>query len=301
MPNDWRLLYVNLHVGDLAAARDFYENSLGFEPIAEGPGTVSYPAGHALLCLDRAADAGVPPPQGRDRSIAVTFLIDDIDEMRAALEARGARLPKTLVSPAGSMIDFYDPDGHWLSLYQPSGKALGWPSAAKVRALRSAPDGRPSPARSGLNDHDVLYLFLFVDDLAGSSAFYHEGLGFQPIEVTTCNRGVTSLADGVVKYDVGGTMLTTHHVGDAEHAALHKVTTKGSGGLAVGFHVPDLDAAADELARAGLDVTRGTGPLGAIASFDDPGGHVYHLAEVSEAALARPGGDKMRHIVTASL
>ncbi|MFC6930791.1 VOC family protein [Actinomadura yumaensis] len=60
MLNDWRLLYVNLHVGDLAAARAFYENDLGFEPIAEGPGTVSYPAGHAVLCLDRAEDAGVP-------------------------------------------------------------------------------------------------------------------------------------------------------------------------------------------------------------------------------------------------
>jgi len=302
MSTGLRALYLNIHVTDITASRNFYEAGLGYRRLDEDASSVTYSAGHILLRLRHAADHGITTHDGRDRSIALTFLVDDLDAMRAALEHRGVRVTRTLTSRAGAMADLYDPDGHWISLYQPSDASLSWPSGQKIRALRTAGD-RLGRADTGLDCHDLLYLFLFVEDLESTSTFYKTALGLEPVEVTPCHRGVTSTPNGVVKYDIGGGLLTTHHVGDGDHAAAHKVTTQSTGRTALGFHTTDLSTSVMELRERGVAVSEVTVDpgTGATASFLDPCGHLYFVCEPSSQMLQRPSGPMIERILTAEL
>lgn len=281
MPTAPRLLYLVVYVRDLAASSAFYEDVLGFVALDDDRRSVRYSAGHVILCLQPASDAGVELSEGRDRSIDITFLVEDFEHLHAALQARGVRFSRTLEYEVGTTADFYDPDGHWFSLYAPSDAALRWPSADKIRTL-SALGRRDGAAVGVLDRRELVYLFLFVSDADATQVFYSDVLGLSAIEGGPCRRdsSVTRLPEGVVKYDAGGTLLTTHHV-DAEHAARFKVRTEGSGGVALAFHAADLRRSIDELARRGLTVASGPEPssLGQIATFRDPGGHVYMLCQ----------------------
>ena len=291
-----RLMYLTLYVRDLAVSRRFYEEVLGLRALDPEAKSVSYPIGHVILSLHRTADPAVRLG-GSDRSLTLTLLVDDVPAARAAMEERGARLKSTQKSPAGTMAEFYDPDGHWFSLYEASEAALGWPSARKIRMLRHAAAG-PGPG-----GRELLYIFLYVRDLAATKDFYQGTLGLEPMEVNTCHRGMTNVPDGVVKYDAGGVLLTTHHVGEDQHAALHKVTTEGSRGLAFGFHTTDLAAATAELAARGLTDTGEpvVSRFGATATFADPGGYRYYLCQPSAATMALPSGAAIRRILDADL
>ncbi|GGQ49063.1 VOC family protein [Couchioplanes azureus] len=294
-----RLMYVTLLVRDLAASRRFYEDVLGLRALDPDDTSVSYPVGHVILSLQSAPDSAVALGEP-DRSLTLALLVDDVARTRAAMEDRGGRLRPTQTSRAGTMAEFYDPDGHWLSLYEVSEPAMGWPSGRKVEALREASAGHRKPG----DDHqELLYVFLYVRDLHATEEFYQRMLGLVPMETNTCHRGVTSVADGVVKYDAGGVLLTTHHVGEGEHAALHKVATEGSKGVAFGFHTADLKASTAELSARGLAfggepvVSR----IGATASFEDPGGYRYYLCEPSDETMAGPSGAEIRRILGADL
>jgi catechol 2,3-dioxygenase-like lactoylglutathione lyase family enzyme len=287
-----RLMYVTLYVRDLAASRRFYEDVLGLRALDPDAGSVSYAVGHVLLSLHRTGDDDIPLGRS-DRSLTLTVLVDDAQTVRAAMEDRGARVKPTQTSRAGTMVEFYDPDGHWFSLYQASEQAMSWPSARKVQALRAA----------GAGDRELLYIFLYVRDLHATEKFYQRTLGLVPLEVNTCHRGVTSLVDGVVKYDAGGVLLTTHHVGEGEHAAAHKVTAAGSRGIAFGFHTDDLDASTAALSERGLAFTGEpvASRIGATATFADPGGYRYYLCQPSADTMARSSGAEIRRILGTDL
>lgn len=313
MLTEARLIFLILYVSDLAASREFYEGALGFHVLEEDGRSVRYSAGHLVLCLYRAADFGIRLSPGRDRSIDITFLADDLEGMRAELESRGVRFSPTLTYIVGMTADFYDPDGHWFSLYEPSETVMSWPSGEKIKALRLSRDANrlqangASPSsgahggladRAGLDDHELVYLFLFVQDHNATLAFYHEVLGLEPVEGGPCRRGVTSAPDGVVKYDAGGTLLTTHHL-DADHAASHRVTTEGSVGAALVFHVTDIRRVVAGLSLRGVEFSQGltTSEIGTMARFEDPSGHIYHLYEPSAKALMRPSGSVIQRIL----
>jgi catechol 2,3-dioxygenase-like lactoylglutathione lyase family enzyme len=299
-----RLMYLTLYVRDLAVSRRFYEDVLLLRALDPDAASVSYRIGHVILSLHGATDLVVRHGDRPDRSVTLTLLVDDMQVVRAALEDRGARLRSTKTSRAGTMVDFYDPDGHWFSLYEPSDAALSWPSARKIRTLRHAAaehrataDGRP-----GLGDQELLYVFLYVQDLQATAKFYQGALGLVPMEVNTCHRGMTNVANGVVKYEAG-VLLTTHHVGDGDHAALHKVTAEGSSGIAFGFHTTDLGASTAELSSRGLSFTSDplASRIGATAAFADPGGHQYYLCEPSAETMALRSGAAIRRILCADL
>jgi len=298
-----RLVQLVVYVSDLGASRAFYEGALGFRVLDQDADSVHYAAGHVVLALRRAADHGVRLREGQDRSIDLTFLADDFDAVRAALEARGVALSPTLDYAVGKTADFYDPDGHWFSLYQPSAAAMGWPSGRKIAALRGSAGARGGAGGgAGLDGLELVYLFLFVRELEATEAFYHGTLGLVAVEGGPCKRVATSAPVGVVKYDAGGTLLTTHHV-EGDRAARHRVTTRGSGGVALVFHGAELDALVDGLARRGVAFAGPpeTSPAGRVAKFADPAGHVYHLYEPSSAALARPFGAALRRTLAAQL
>lgn len=312
-----RLIYLILYVRDLPTSRAFFEQALGFRVVEEDTASVKYSAGHVLLCLYRADAFGVQLQAGRDRSIDITFLVDDLQRMRTLLEARGVKFSQTLSYTVGKTVDFYDPDGHWFSLYEPSKVAMSWPSGEKIRKLRLSSDSNGAGANgrqaavqasgglgngAGLDGHELVYLFLFVQDLDGTQAFYQDRLGLEAIEGGPCRRIATGAPVGVVKYDAGGAMLTTHHV-EGDLAARYQVTTQGSGGVALLFHVQDIRTMVSKLARRGVEFSQSPtiSEMGTYAKFEDPAGHVYYLNEFSAEVLRRPSGAEIKRILAAHL
>jgi len=271
-----------LFVNDLDASRDFYGRLLGLQVIHQDASSASFSAGPVAICLRLAANYGITLGGGRDRSVDITFLVDDLAKRRDELEARGLRFSRTLEYVIGSTVDFYDPDGRWFSLYQPSEAALGWPSGHVVRALRDTLRGTEGGGLAGMG---LIYLFLFVDDPDAAFEFYDGVLGLQAIEGGPCRRIATSAPVGVVKYDVGGTLLATHHVEGDESS--HRVTTSGSNRTAMVLTVDDVDAAAAELARDGVAIADWATiqGLGRLARLEDPAGRVFILRDGSSAPL----------------
>ena len=132
-----------------------------------------------MLCLHRATDYGITLAGRSDDASDIVFLVDDVNAVRASLEARGVEFVRRRTYEIGLVTDFYDPDGHRLMMYQPSEKALSWPSGDKLRELWRASalglstligppavevsDERVS-ALDGLRGKPLVYLFMFVPD-----------------------------------------------------------------------------------------------------------------------------------------
>lgn len=285
---DLNLDTIVLFVSDLAASRSFYEDALGLRGLAVNPHVAVYSAGHVQLCLLPAAEHGVTLGEGLDRSVDITFMVDDFPRCREALEARGVRFSRTLEYSIGMTADFYDPDGHWFSLYQPSEAAMGWASGATLKALAS---GLPIAAGDDLADAFIAYLFLFFSDPEAAGAFYADSLGLDLIEGGPCRRVPTDVDSGVAKYDVGTTMLTTHHVDSDDRR--FRVATVGTDGVAMSFQVEHLTRAVADLSRRGIAFSGSPSesPIGRLARFTDPAGHVLLLREPARAGElnGRPG------------
>src|SRR5262249_34948738 len=148
---DSRIVYLFLYVTDLAAWRAFYTERVGLQVIEEDADCVKFDAGTVILALNRARDHGIELPRPRNNSSDIVFLVKDAEATRAVLERRGLTLLPTSAYQPGKIIDFYDPDGHWLTLYEPSKEAMGWPSGYRIPAvLKSRPPRHPPtppPAR----------------------------------------------------------------------------------------------------------------------------------------------------------
>jgi len=273
----------------MVASRSFYEHTLGLGALAVNPHLAVYSAGHVQICLLPAAEHGVALQHGQDRSVDITFMVDNFPRCREVLEARGVQFSRTLEYSIGMTADFYDPDGHWFSLYQPSEAAIGWPSGPKLEALASGlPRFRPvslvdAVAQSyDLADAFIAYVFLFFSDPEVAAGFYEGVLGLDVIEGGPCRRIPTRAPVGVVKYDVGTTMLTTHHVESNDKR--FQVATVGTGGVALAFRVANLAMAVAALSRRGIVFSGcpSESPIGRLARFMDPAGHVLLLREPTQ-------------------
>jgi catechol 2,3-dioxygenase-like lactoylglutathione lyase family enzyme len=313
MLTESRLVSLIIFVKDLAVSRAFYENALGFRAIEENKDTVKYDAGHIILWLNKDPERGRSTTSSRNYSANITFLVDNLEEMRAALGARGVKFFPTIKYNAGLRADFYDPDGRWFSLYEPSEEAMQWPSGDKIRAFLNTDNGdagspplASQPASNGqadgfrLDGKNVIYFFLFVKDWKETFKFYHDILGLRNIEGGPCKRGSTEEVDGVIKYDVGGTILTTHHVDDHARHGL-ELKTEDMKGIVPVFHVPDVQCAVQELTDKGVrpssgDVSRLSGIL---AELEDPAGHALYLYEPLAEKPDWPSQIKPAQIMTA--
>jgi len=325
MLTETRVLYVFIYVRDLAVSRAFYADKLGLRVIEEDEGCVKLDGGNTILALNRAADYGIVLPDIRDHSTDVVWLVDDVAQARANLEARGVEFRPTDWYQPGGIVDFYDPDGRWLTLYQPSTEALGWPSGERIRAVVEArrqrngggtgqrlsqpPDPQAEPP--GLADAELIYLFTFVPDSRTAQSFYHDTLGVRALEGGPCSRTSGGDEDGVVKWDTGGVMVATHHVEPErtledfdQHLCPPRELQDGRmKGVAPVFYAPGLEKVAQELARGNPDLApqvRST-PVGLIARIDDPTGHLVFLYEPSAEALATASGRKIQEILSVPL
>jgi catechol 2,3-dioxygenase-like lactoylglutathione lyase family enzyme len=112
-----------LAVSDLERARDFYENTLGLEPIQEDLGSVLYKSGNSVLLVYPSEYAGT------NQATAATWAVgDDLEATIQDLKAKGVTfehyddLPDTTrdgdVHVMGDLKGVWlkDPDGNILSL-----------------------------------------------------------------------------------------------------------------------------------------------------------------------------------------
>ena len=113
----------NLAVRDLALARDFYEETLGFEPVAhEGDELITYRSGDSRFNVYRSQYAGT------NRATALTWAVGDrIEDVARALAAKGisfehydlpglTREGDLYVGHGMKVAWFKDPDGNILNI-----------------------------------------------------------------------------------------------------------------------------------------------------------------------------------------
>lgn len=293
MLTEARVVELVVHVSDLARSHQFYEHRLGMKVIDDDADGVRFDAGRVTLTLRSAADHGISLSKGEDTTADVVFLVDDLNTVRSGLEARGVTFKPTSWYEIGGVADFYDPDGHWLSLYQPSDEAMSWPSAEKIRAIAAASDAHSAPSLAG---KPLVYLFLFVRDAESALSFYSGVLGLRDVEGGPCSRDPGGDPDDVVKYDVGGMLLATHHVQSAPASTTHFE------GVAPVFHVADLAGTAEALRRMGVrfDDRPVRSRSGLLSRFEDPMGHAMYLLQPSVEEHLSPGREKIEHLSAAS-
>jgi catechol 2,3-dioxygenase-like lactoylglutathione lyase family enzyme len=329
MLEDSRVVYLFVYVSDLLKSREFYENKMGLRVIEADSACVKFDAGQVILALNRAEDYGIALPKNKDNSADIVFLVEKLDEMKEALASRGIAFSKTDWYQPGGITDFYDPDGHWLTLYQPNEEAMKWPSGDRIRAVLRARQNRNSSKASsastsqakpietntrsglGLDGSNLFYVFFFVKDPTAATVFYHNDLGLRDLEGGPCSSGSGGDSDGVVKYDTGGILLTTHRIYEErtqdqvdEHVCPPRDLNEGSmRSVAPAFYVRNVDSALRKLSekRPVPQPTVSRSAIGVVASLEDPGGHLLFLYEPSEQALGSPSGTKIQEILATPL
>ncbi len=160
--------HVAFRVSDLAAARAFYEDFLGYRAASAAAGTDG-PGGPVLVPVnDRQyveLRPGLPPEEDRLDHLALET--DDVEAMRRYLAARAMDVPARIAKDAAGNLAFTvrDPEGHAVELVQHARD--GWPR----RARKSPPGTNPVSRR-------ILHAGILVGDLSEATRFYGDVLGF---------------------------------------------------------------------------------------------------------------------------
>ncbi|GGM83668.1 hypothetical protein GCM10012275_62850 [Longimycelium tulufanense] len=275
-------MYVFVYVTDLERSRHFYGRVLGLPVVEQDERSTKYDAGGVMLALNLARDFDVAQGARPDPSL-LTFDVDDIDHAAATLGKRGAVLGETERYEIGATVTCLDPDGHSVCLYQPSTDALGWESGPRYRELAARSGGLGHGPTLGPDTPlgPLVYLFHFIDDIDSGMDFYENKLGLRAVE--------RDPEQGVVKYDCGTVLLTTHLWPGEDSTAVRQPRT-----LSTVFRVRDVSDTVRQLGERGIDFSDGivTREIGKTARFVDPCGHVYYLYEPSETALTWPSAKK---------
>jgi catechol 2,3-dioxygenase-like lactoylglutathione lyase family enzyme len=332
---DSRIVYLFVYVSDIRASRRFYEDKLGLRLLSVDEDSAMFDCGTCILALQTAGKYNVDLPVKRDNSTDVVWMVDDMEAMQRSLEARGVQFIAPVWYEVGGIVDFYDPDMHWLTLYQPSEQSLEWPSGGRIAAVRAARRGGNGGTRAGgaaagngggtavaaprateigdltLRDAELIYAFFFVPNAEDTERFYHDDLGLRDIEGGPCSRSTDNDEEGVIKYDTGGIMLTTHFYDQTrtpaeveEHGCPPRILDlERMKGVAPAFHVSDVRHTVRALQQRRPDfkprITKSE--VGVVATCEDPGGHMFFLWEPSEAALVGQVGEKVQAILAMPL
>ena len=104
-----RLSYLELPVGDAAAAKAFYAGAFGWDFNDFGPSYASTLSGDTDVGLQ--ADAAE-----QTRAALPVIAVDDLEETLAAVERGGGTVTRPIFAfPGGRRFHFRDPDGHELA------------------------------------------------------------------------------------------------------------------------------------------------------------------------------------------
>jgi hypothetical protein len=148
-----------------------------------------------------------------------------------------------------------------------------------------------------------------VPDSAEAFAFYHTALGLRPMEaVHCCNPECPPDEKGIVKYDAGNLLLSTHHIHRTpvvdDYGTVYSarsVDPAHVGGIVPVFVVDDIANAVGRLKSQGVgfagDVMRSH--RGKLARFSTAAGHTFLLHEPNSGA-PRPDREKPWTIAEAS-
>ena len=115
--------FIVRHVTDIAAARAFYTEKLGFEVEAEQPGFVQFKApGGAPFAISLASADPVAAelPGGQSEALELWWYVDDADATCAELKDRGVEIvfpPKAV--PFGRAFAIKDAAGAYCFVLQP--------------------------------------------------------------------------------------------------------------------------------------------------------------------------------------
>lgn len=107
-----RINYVELGVGDLAAATTFYEAAFGWKLTGFGP---SYAA-----TMDGVTDLGLQADPAEMRPAPLPVIgVDDIEAAHDRVQAAGGTIVQAIFSfPGGRRFHFIDPGGNELAVAQ---------------------------------------------------------------------------------------------------------------------------------------------------------------------------------------
>jgi catechol 2,3-dioxygenase-like lactoylglutathione lyase family enzyme len=109
-------------VKDLAAARRFYEGTLGLKVVhAEGGEALTFQSGKSSLIVYRSQYAGT------NKATALNWMVDDVEKTIAGLKDKGVTFERYDIPGATAKGDFYlmgpmktawfkDPDGNIIAL-----------------------------------------------------------------------------------------------------------------------------------------------------------------------------------------
>lgn len=164
------LAHIGLHTSDLAAARHFYGDILGFQQ----PFTVDKPTGGLMLTYFKINDhqyievfPDLASPDA-DRLSHIAFETTDIHALRGYLAANGVKVPAQLKPGLDGNVSMMikDPEGHNIEFVQ-----------YMTGSLHSRNFGKfLGPHRIS---HHLLHVGFVVHDRAAEYHFFHDILGFQ--------------------------------------------------------------------------------------------------------------------------
>ena len=167
--------HIGVRTDDLAAARKFYGDVLGYQE----PFTYDRPAseGGGLLCTyfkvnDHQYIEVFPELKDpkQDRLSHISFETDNVDQLRDYMASKGVKVPEKL-EPMGDGnrgFEVTDPDGHTIEFiqYMPG-------------SLHSKNFGKFLPP-TRISDH-MIHVGVTVQDRAAADRFYRDILGFKDI------------------------------------------------------------------------------------------------------------------------
>lgn len=115
--------FIVRHVADIAAARAFYTEKLGFEVEAEQPGFVQFKASDGspfAVSLASADPVASEMPDKQSEALELWWYVDNADAAYAELEAKGVEVvfpPKDM--PFGRAFAIKDATGAYCFILQP--------------------------------------------------------------------------------------------------------------------------------------------------------------------------------------
>lgn len=270
LPEATTLGAVHLQVAHLARSIVFYRDVIGLQVLSQSSETALLgPHGEDRVVLILRELRGALPARGRLGLFHVAILLPDRASLGRFLTHLAARNIRAGMSDhfVSEALYLTDPDGLGLEIYADRPRA-SWRSAGRqlemgtipldARALVAAANGqRWTGAPAGTR---VGHVHLHVGDLAGASAFYHEGLGFD--KMVWEYPGALFLAAGGYHHHLGTNTWARHATpaGPDEARLLEWQLVLPD--------VPDVHSLAKHLTDQGIAIVRDDGDL----LLDDPWG-----------------------------
>ena len=252
-----RFVWHDLMTTDATASRAFYEGLFGWEIQAVPMQGFTY----QMIHCGPGPIGGIVEEKAIPVSHWMPYLgVEDVDATAEKVKAAGGSIciPPTDIPQTGRFSVITDPNGAYLSVFQPLPESHG-----------ADPDA-PVPGRVCWNE-------VYATDVDEAQAFYSEVFGWVP-----------------EKKDMGEAgMYHTQKLGDREAGGMMKIPMPGMPSCwAVYFLVDDLEASGAKAKELGAAATFEGAPIpgvGRFSMFTDPVGAMFSLFEVSAEHLAGDG------------